>query len=68
MKQYFVNKMTEDNGDHEVHAETCINPPNEANRHYLGSFSNCKEAVEKAREIYDRVNGCFHCCNECHTT
>ncbi|WP_243300353.1 hypothetical protein [Bacillus litorisediminis] len=68
MKQYFVNKMAADNGDHEVHAEGCVNPPTEENRDYLGSFSNCEEAVKKAKQKYDKVDGCFHCCKECHTT
>ncbi|GAA0342285.1 hypothetical protein GCM10008967_35840 [Bacillus carboniphilus] len=68
MPQYIVNKAAEDNGDHEVHVETCVNLPREDNRDYIGEFDNCADAVEKARVTYPSANGCAHCAKECHTT
>ncbi len=67
MKKYYVNKNAQANGDHEVHREDCSWLPNSENRDYLGEFSNCKDALNKAKKDYDQVNGCYYCSNECHT-
>lgn len=68
MNYYYVNKNAQSNGDHEVHKEGCSFMPNSENRIYLGYYSNCQEAVKKAKEYYSKVNGCFFCCNPCHTS
>ncbi len=65
--RYHVNKNAQSNGDHEVHNEICSRCPDPANRIYLGDFSNCLDAVKKAREYYNQCNGCYYCSNECHT-
>lgn len=68
MELYYVNKNKQANGDHEVHTSNCYYLPTVENRKYLGSFSNCKEAVLEAKKHYNQVNGCYHCSRECHTT
>ncbi len=68
MALYYVNKQAQTNGDHEVHKSDCSRMPNEENRKYLGSFSNCSGAVRKAKEYYPKSNGCYYCSRECHTS
>jgi len=68
MDHYYVNKNAQSNGDHEVHKEICDYLPNSENQIYLGYFSNCGEAVKKAGEYFDQVNGCYYCSYECHTS
>jgi hypothetical protein len=68
MYNYYVNKNAQENGDHEVHKSGCERMPEVENRKYLGYFSNCQDAVCKAKEIYPRSNGCFYCSKDCHTT
>ncbi|WP_127139396.1 hypothetical protein [Flagellimonas oceanensis] len=68
MKRYYVNKRAQANGDHEVHKEGCTWLPSVENRIYLGSFTNCKDAVKEAKKHYRQVNGCYYCSNECHTS
>jgi len=67
MDYYYVNKNAQSNGDHEVHKEGCDYLPETNNRISLGSFSNCREAVEKAEEHFTQVNGYYYCSIECHT-
>ena len=68
MARYYVNKNAQSNGDHEVHKSNCSWLPATENRIYLGDFSNCYEAVREARKHYSKVNGCYHCARECHTS
>ena len=67
MDVYYVNKDPQSNGDHEVHTAACSYLPVEANRLYLGSFDDCAPAVREAKKHYQKSNGCYYCCNECHT-
>ena len=67
MARYYVNKNAQNNGDHEVHKSDCQRLPIPANRQHLGSFSNCRDAVRKAKEYYVRADGCYYCSNRCHT-
>ena len=67
MERYYVNKHAQATGEHEVHTGSCSYLPEEDNRIYLGSFSNCKEALEDARKHYSDVDGCCYCCSSCHT-
>lgn len=67
MPSYYVNKNAQLNGDHEVHVSGCIFMPAPENRIYLGEFSSCKPAVTQAKQHYNQVNGCYYCCNSCHT-
>lgn len=66
---YYVHTKTDKQGDHEVHKEGCQWLPDVNNRTYLGDYSNCKDAVSKARNLgYSPTNGCVHCCPSCHTS
>lgn len=67
MEEYYVNKVAQTNGDHEVHVSTCIYLPSIENRQRLGYFSSCSEAVREAKNFYSQSNGCFRCCPACHT-
>jgi len=68
MAVYYVNRNAQENGDHEVHKYRCSFLPEENNRILLGDFYTCFDAVRVAKKIYLKVNGCFYCCNECHTS
>jgi len=68
MANYYLNKIAQSNGDHEVHRSGCSYMPSENNRLYLGDFSSCHGAVKKAKEYYHQSNGCYYCSNDCHTT
>lgn len=63
--KYYVNDKAQKNGDHEVHTQNCPHLPD--TRTYLGDFASCKPAVEIAKKIYPKSNGCYHCSKECHT-
>lgn len=65
--KYFVNKNSQNDGTHEVHNESCYRLPELANRIFLGSFNNGKQAVNEAKKYYSNVDGCFYCCGEAHT-
>lgn len=67
MKNYYVNRNEQVNGDHEVHTSDCNYLPKPENRIYLGSFSNCRDAVIEAKKHYRQSNGCYYCSRECHT-
>lgn len=68
MPKYYVNNNSQSNGDHEVHQEGCSWMPKQENRTSLEYHSTCKSAVQKAKEYYSQVNGCYHCSKECHTS
>lgn len=65
---YYVNKNSQSNGDHEVHKVTCSRLPEASNRIYLGDFTFCSEAVKAAKKYYKQSNGCYYCSIECHTS
>jgi len=67
MARYYVNKNAQANGDHEVHTTGCSFMPAQENRIYLGDFTSCAPAVVEAQRYYRQVNGCYYCCNSCHT-
>ena len=68
MAAYYVNKKAQDNGDHEVHESGCSWMPSGENALYLGPFTDCHGAVAKAKQTYPQSNGCYHCCEACHTS
>ncbi|MCI5166965.1 MAG: hypothetical protein D3903_12945 [Candidatus Electrothrix sp. GM3_4] len=71
MPNYIVNKNAQDNGDHEVHDNSagCLHMPSIKNQLYLGFHLLCNGAVIEAKKKLpgERVNGCYYCCNPCHT-
>ena len=64
---YYVNKNAQNNGDHEVHKDTCSYLPDPQNREFLGSYESCMPAVAEAKKKYPKSNGCFYCSRTCHT-
>jgi hypothetical protein len=67
MASYYVNTQAQANGDHEVHTTGCSFMPNPEHRKYLGDFISCAAAVREAKKTYTQSNGCYYCCNACHT-
>jgi len=67
MPRYYVNRRAQDSGEHEVHQQSCRYLPTLLNRRYLGSFRNCHAALEKARTLYRKVDGCYFCSRDCNT-
>jgi hypothetical protein len=68
MMRYYVNTRRQANGDHEVHKADCSFLPSAENRHLLGEFATCAQAVRAARVYYPHANGCVYCSPECHTS
>nr|PZN76140.1 MAG: hypothetical protein DIU57_17650 [Pseudomonadota bacterium] len=66
MAAYYVNRLAQTNGDHEVHRDGCAYMPQ--HRIYLGQFTNCWQAVFEARKYFSQCNGCYWCSRECHTS
>nr|VFK52359.1 MAG: hypothetical protein BECKTC1821D_GA0114238_11712 [Candidatus Kentron sp. TC] len=66
MHHYYVSDNAQSTGEHEVHRIGCSFMPNHGNKTYLGHFSNCREAILRAREIYSDVDGCYYCSLDCH--
>lgn len=64
--KYYVNMNAQYNWDHEVHTEDCEWLPAVENRIYLWEFISCKYAVQEAKSIYQKADGCAHCCPTCH--
>lgn len=65
MNNYYVNTAPFSGQNHEVHKEGCTYMP--TNKKHLGLFSSCQGAVTKAKETYPDADGCYYCCNACHT-
>lgn len=72
MSVFIVNKNAQSNGDHEVHNTTtgCPHMPNVENQVAAGAHLTCAEAVAAVKKANPtlRINGCYYCCNACHTS
>ena len=69
MPTYCVNIRGQENGDHEVHeVSACDRLPAPINRLDLGWHLDCRGAVALAKRRYPTANGCYWCCNPCHTS
>jgi hypothetical protein len=72
MPRFVINKNKQASGDHEVHNATtgCRYMPNSENQIDLGTHVNCHGAVTNAKSRWpnEKINGCYYCCKECHTT
>lgn len=66
MQHYYVNTQ-ESNGDHIVHVPRCTHLPEPDHRIYLGTFSDCRDALSAAKAHFKNSNGCYWCCSACHT-
>lgn len=69
MTKYYINNNMQANGDYEVHAQGCRYFP-WLNNEYLGEFYSCAAAVTEAKRKfpYRKINGCYYCSEECHTS
>lgn len=68
MEKYYVSKFSESNGDNEIHKADCLFLPSEDYRFFLGSFDKCSDAIIKAKDIFDKPNGCYFCTLDCHNS
>lgn len=50
MASYYVNRLEQMNGDHEVHESECSFLPPVGNRLFLGEFTNCHGALGEAKK------------------
>lgn len=64
--KYYVNKQAQSTGEHEVHREDCNHLPDIFNQEFVGNFYHCRDAIAEVKKKYKEVDGCFHCCPECH--
>ncbi|MCW2263121.1 MULTISPECIES: hypothetical protein [Sphingobacterium] len=69
MKKYYINNSIQANGDYEVHAQGCVFFPTQDST-YLGEFWACQSAVVEAKRRFPlrKINGCYYCSRECHTS
>jgi hypothetical protein len=71
MPKYIINKNAQSTGEHEVHKDdgSCNYMPLPENRIDLGNFTTCQSAVAEAKKRYPnhKIDGCYYCCNPCHT-
>lgn len=63
---YWVEDEVQLNGDHLVHAESCVHLPRYESRTALGTHADCWDALEHAKLYYNQVNGCHYCSRGCH--
>ena len=74
MPRFVINKNEQTNGDHEVHNATtgCSFMPNPENQIDLGTHTSCHGAVAEAKNRWPaqshKIDGCYYCCNPCHTS
>lgn len=73
MPRFIINKNAQPNGDNEVHEvlSGCPTMPNSENQQDLGYHFSCREAIITAKQRfpqYRRIDGCYHCCNDCHNS
>ncbi len=66
MATYFVNDNAQPTGEHEVHRSDCAWLRLVASRTDLGDHFYCNTAVQKAKQYYTNVDGCYYCSNACH--
>lgn len=67
MNYFYLNRNADQNGNNEVHTDSCSWLPAPENRYPLGYFINGIEAVNYAKSIgWSNADGCFFCANEAH--
>ncbi len=67
MANYFVNKNEQSTGENEVHREGCEWLKKAKDVEYLGDYPSCHSAVAEAKRRGYNADGCYYCCNDCHT-
>ncbi|TMP49496.1 hypothetical protein CWB79_20230 [Pseudoalteromonas sp. S1649] len=72
MYLFVINQNSQSNGDHEVHNKSigCSYMPNPEKQVSLGYHNSCSSAISAAKSKWpqNKINGCFYCCNACHTS
>lgn len=70
LKTYYLNLNQQENGDYEVHKESCNWISSSRNLEKLGAFTNCEEALRdaKRKHPYKNIDGCKYCNPACHNT
>lgn len=68
MPRYILNKNAQSNGDREVHEVGCGHAPDKVNQIDLGTHATCKGAMQAAAKHTDDADGCYYCCNDCHSS
>lgn len=63
MKHYYFNNYVGAHGRHEIHAEDCPFLPYLYGRTYIGDFSNCNDALQRAKALHPEKS--FVCCPLC---
>lgn len=66
MPNYYVNTDAQSTGEHEVHQIDCNHGPAADKRRSIGWYSSCSSAIEQAKKLYMKVDGCYFCSNACH--
>ncbi|WP_417842138.1 hypothetical protein [Terasakiella sp.] len=67
MYMYYMNIDPQKNADYQVHKAGCIFAPPPENIQNLGEFSDSQSAVDAARMIEHKADGCVFCMPTCHT-
>ncbi len=72
MPRFIINTNQQANGDFEVHNATigCSYMPLNSSQKDLGMHHDCYGAVAYAKYQWPnaKINGCYWCCNACHTS
>ncbi|WP_288426424.1 hypothetical protein [uncultured Pantoea sp.] len=61
-RYYYVNKQSDYNDNHVVHASGCKYLPDLEGRLFLGTFYSATAAIQQARKYYPGSLGCDACC------
>lgn len=69
MFNYILNSKAQTTGEHEVHKEICQYRPHPENIIHIGTYNTCHMAINAAKTRFPgvKIDGCYYCCNECHT-
>lgn len=65
--EYYINRISNPTGEHEIHKGDCSWLPERHRREYLGkdiSFQTAKVFAHSKGYVY--VDGCYHCCRQNH--
>ena len=61
MAEYYVEKQSQENGEHMIHSSTCTLLPEIGTLNYLGSIATVDSAIKKAYERLTSVGTCSEC-------
>jgi hypothetical protein len=65
MRKYCLDKNTNDDGNHNVHTDSCGFLPSLDNQINLGFHDTSEKAIDNAKKLYpevaDKIQGCQFC-------